>query len=706
VTKFLIDEKQDYDFLDILEHAEESDFVKSKKNKKETYYLNVPFSFDIETTSFISEEGNKIGTMYIFVLGVNGKCYLGRTWTDFVDKIKLLSSFYELNESRKIIIWVHNFSYEWQFIRKFFEWENVFLLEERKIVKATIKDLGIEFRCSYILSNKSLAKVGESLCFYKVKKLVGNLDYKLKRHSNTPLSKEEKAYVINDALVVMAFIQELIISEGNINKIPLTFTGFVRNECKNNILKKDRFYHSFIKKLTIDEDVYFALKDCFQGGFTHANAWFVNKVATNVASFDFTSSYPAVLLSEKFPMTKFSKIIINNNLDRFNYLLNLNFAMTIHITFYNITDSKFNDEDYISSSKCVNLKNEVTNNGRIVSAEQLTITITEIDYKIIKKCYEWEKVEIDYVYVSYKKYLPKEFIEEILSYYKIKTELKGVAEEEYNYRKAKENLNSLYGMCVTDPCRDNILYEDEDYVTEPCNIKETLEKYNNSFSRFLYFAWGVRCTAYARRNLWSGIFELGEDYIYSDTDSVKLVNYEKHKKYFENYNIEIEQKLNRMLDFYKLDHYLVKPKNKNGEQKLIGVWDREEDIKYFKTLGAKRYIYFNYKDELKITIAGVSKTEGSKYLKWKYKTVESILDNFKDALYFPAIYDTDKRGAGKMCLYYNDEGTSGYFVDYLGNKGYYEEKSSIYMEETDYTLSLTSAFVDYFTGIKHTYWED
>ncbi|WP_442514418.1 hypothetical protein, partial [Pseudomonas promysalinigenes] len=57
--------------------------------------------------------------------------------------------------------------------------------------------------------------------------------------------------------------------------------------------------------LTIDKDTYIQLKRAFMGGFTHANANYSNKVLTDVSSVDFTSSYPSVMISEQFPMSRF-----------------------------------------------------------------------------------------------------------------------------------------------------------------------------------------------------------------------------------------------------------------------------------------------------------------------------------------------------------------------------------------------------------------
>ena len=195
------------------------------KTGKKIEYYNVPAAFDIEVTSFYSKDVNgellKNGIMYIWTFAIYGLVTTGRTWEEFIYLLGVISDELRLHESRRLVIYVHNLAYEFQFMRKHFEWSKVFALEERKPVQAVTPD-GIEFRCSYKLSGYSLQKLGDQLTKYKVQKLVGDLDYDKIRHSKTIMTEKEVGYCVNDVMVVVAYIQELIESNGDISKIPLT----------------------------------------------------------------------------------------------------------------------------------------------------------------------------------------------------------------------------------------------------------------------------------------------------------------------------------------------------------------------------------------------------------------------------------------------------------------------------------------------------
>ena len=672
------------------------------KNNRKIQYANIPCTIDIETSSFY-ENGEKRGVMYAFVIGVNGKTYIGRTYRELWDSLDRISKFYDLNEQRRMLFYVHNLSFEFQFFRKWRNWLKVFSTEERNPLYA-LDDMGIELRCSYQLSGYSLENVGKNLLKYPVEKMVGDLDYKLIRNSLTPLTNKEIGYIRNDGLVVMAYIQEEIENHhNNITLLPLTKTGKVRSYVRKQCLykgkhDKNRFkyikYHNMMKALPLCSiNEYEQLKRAFSGGFTHANGYYVGKIIKNVNSFDFTSSYPAVMVSEMFPMGKGELINIRTKKD-FEHNLKC-YCCMFDVLFINI-NAKIIYEHPISISKCFHKLNFATDNGRLVCADEIALTITEQDFAIIKHFYTWDKMRIKNFRRYRKNYLPHDFVKSVLDLYEKKTVLKGVEESVIEYNQSKEMLNSCYGMCVTDIIREEIDYTNDMWGKIPASPEEDLRKYNDRKNRFLCYQWGVWVTAYARRNLFSAIYELKDDYIYSDTDSVKFIHLEKHKQYFERYNALIKRKLINAMDFHGFDISRIQPKTITGKIKLLGAWDDEtpENEQYtyrmFKTLGAKRYMVKTNKG-YSLTVSGVNKKTAIPYLYEKYG--EHIMDEFRDGLVIPPQY------TGKNIHTYIDEETTGVIIDYMGNKCDYYEKSSIHLEESGYELSLSREFIDYLLNI-------
>lgn len=674
----------------------EIEFIKNGRKGK---VANVASVFDIEATS-LYKEGEKQCCMYAWTFGLNGRAIRGRTWQEFIDITDKLIKAYNLSQQKRIIIYIHNLSYEFQWFKKYFEWENVFSLDTRKPVYAVTKS-GIEFRCSYILSGYSLEKLGENLLKYRAEKKVGDLDYNLIRHSRTPLTEREWGYILNDGLVVMAHIQEEIERLGGITKLPLTKTGYVRDLCKERCLKgENKFdYVKMMRTMTLQVPEYHQLKRTYTGGFTHANIHYVDRIIENVASFDFTSSYPAVMLAEQYPMSKAFEVEIKDEIDLRNKLNA--YCCMFDIVFYNIR-SKVDYENYISISRCTTAEHYLVNNGRVIEAEKIKMSITEQDFFIIAEMYEWDAISVSNFKCYYKGYLPKDLILTILDLYEDKTSLKGVDGKEVEYMVSKGMINALYGMCVTDPCRYENLYEKHEWRMKKANIEEMIDKYNKNNNRTLFYPWGVWVTAYARRNLFSGICEFKNDYIYSDTDSIKVVNAEKHAQYFIDYNYSVTQKVRKCLISYGIDPKRAEPLTKKGIKKPIGVWDYEGTYSRFKTLGAKRYM--TEKDGvMEITIAGVNKKAGIKYLKHISHDNTEIFNLFTENMTFPANYDyngEEENASGKLCHTYIDYYMEGDIIDYMGNKYVYNEQSGVHMENTEYTLGLESEFKRLLLGIR------
>lgn len=733
---FLVD--QGYEWMQEIIESEPERIPYGRK-----YIWNIPCSFDIETSSFRNDMGKKCATSYLWSLNINGSTIVGRTWDEFKACINFVAESMHTNKTI-LIIYVHNLGYEFQWMKKWFTWKDVFAVKERRPVHATL-DNGIEFKCSYLLSNYALSYLGNNLIKkYHVKKDVGAVDYSLVRHWLTKLTNTEIWYNVHDNQVVTSYIQEKIENEGGINNIPLTNTGYVRQYCRDfcftqmkndeKLVKKLKaLYHERMKSLQIvSECEYDQLHLAFGGGFTHAAPFWSGQVIDMCGSADLASSYPAVMVMKKFPMGR-GTFVGEGDEEDINWLTKNGFCVLFTIKIKNLMP-EFLWEHYISVSKCQVLSNDyVANNGRVASASEVQLVVTEVDWDIIKRCYTWDSIEFHNIRFYPADYLPRPFILSILHLFSNKTSLKDVEGKETEYMVSKNMINSSYGMSVTSIVRDIYEYSNtNDWLTKDADVKSQLKSYNNSYQRFLFYGWGVWVTAHARHNLWDAIFEFGKDYVYADTDSIKGINFEKHEPFFTIYNFNIETQLRAMCKYWKIDFELCQPKTIKGKKKLIGVWEREDDYKKFKTIGAKRYIYEYLNGKLNFTISGVNKKYGVPYLLSEFANPEysdlyrlaynptfeeeeqskdamkkllelhesnvinydRIFENFNDGLYFPD-YAT-----GKQTLTYIDDALVDQCTDYQGKKVMIYELSSVHMEPQSYYMSQTPEYIRYLRGFR------
>lgn len=211
---------------------------------KKVKYANIPFAFDIETTSTYQGEKcneNKRAFMYIWQFGYQSPneafCFTyGRDWLSFVTLVHEISDILKLDNEHRICIYVHNLAFEFSFIQKLFDWDNVFFRDFRKPIYALVH--GVEFRCSMMLSGgKSLKTVGDEL-LRPVAKQVGDLDYLQVRSESTPLTETEMEYCRADIVIILEYIREKIENEGHISTLPLTNTGYVRRHMRDCCFRK------------------------------------------------------------------------------------------------------------------------------------------------------------------------------------------------------------------------------------------------------------------------------------------------------------------------------------------------------------------------------------------------------------------------------------------------------------------------------------
>lgn len=662
------------------------------KRNKSYLRTDIFWTFDIETTTIITDYTDRPIREGIIWSGqfFNGTDYIQvRSLMEVIDQIKKIAD--ENHTIYKTCIIVHNLSYEYEFIKDFFNWEKILCTKERNIISAETDKLC--FRCSYFLSNMSLEKflqeenVPEDY-------LKSKMDYNVMRFPWTELTEDEKIYCRNDVIGLHYAIQNRIYHElnQNINDLPLTSTGYVRRDCRKACAASKSNRYRFYRERP-DKETFLMLQEAFRGGNTHANKDKANKVMHYVGQKDIQSSYPGVLLLYKYP-THFCNLKTYTQRE-FNFFLNHSedWALLMDVTFRDLKLKRpLEPVPYISASKCYKLVFNTDNddkveidNGRVLSCAFCSMIITEQDYLIIRNQYDFDE-KITRVKVSKKKPIMPAIREMIMKYYTDKTKLKQDENDPnfdpdiaYRYGKAKGRLNGIYGMHVTNPCREDFIFNNETKLIEPVekSIEELLENYYSSYSNFLSYQVGVWVPAYGRKLLQDGIDLLWNkedpnrsDLIYCDTDSIKYVNPEDHEA-------DIEALNQRIIDQCEEKNIYV---DFNNKRYYMGIFTDEGIVEKFKTFGAKKYIYGS-DEKFKITISGVPKQLGHDCIVKSVKKgrLESPFD-IKTGYVFHDIKNTSEyRDHTKLHTYQID----GHEVIYASN---------IAMYPASYTLNFTKDY--------------
>lgn len=640
-------------------------------------YINHLMTFDIETSTIEKTDGSFEGYMYHWQVCIDGYVCFGRTWKEFLTFLRKMNrALKNYDEKHKLVCYIHNFSYEFQFLYSWINLTDVFAIDKRKPLKAISKDFNIEFRCSYLLSNMNLKKFIENTPNAHYFKGTGDLDYKKVFTPKTPLTMSQLGYCFNDVMGLYEAIIYLL-RDDTLITIPLTSTGYVRRECRNNMRENKKNRKQFLD-LKLDDKLYQMCKDAFRGGNTASNRYKTNFINYDVSSYDMSSAYPYAMISGLYPVTPFQEETITSldMLDDYNN----RYCTLAYYSFENVKLKKGIPFPYIPYSKCIEFiapsyegffkGKEYCYNGRVLEAEFIKIAMTNYDYQIFINQYDYdeENVRVEDFFYSHKGFLPKQLTDTVIEFFTLKSQLKGIEDKEYEYMKSKNKLNALYGMIVTDIIRQEILFSDQWEKGENSTLEEYYKKRNN----FLTYQWGLFVTAICRTNLQKAIDKIGLDCIYIDTDSVKFVG--EHDDVFEQINQE-------MIDWCTQND-IINYVEVGTKKFYLGLYDKEKGYDEFITLGAKKYAY-KQNDKLGITVAGLNKKSGAQELERK-----GGLSNFK--------IGTEFFDSGRKTVYYNDD--KKHFITVQGCQ--IENASNIALVDTTYTLGMTDVMLSILNGLE------
>lgn len=651
-------------------------------------YLSLNCAFDIETSK---DEIEKKSWMYVWQFAINDITVIGRTWPEFLDLLKMLQEKYDTNNKKRIICWVHNLSYEWQWIKNIVQWNydtyhkcwDIFAKDQRNIIKAVSSHF-IEFRDSLAITNKPLDKVAKD---YKVgiEKLKDSFNYDLCLTSQTPLKLCQIAYCINDVQILarwhQTYIKREFMKQGI--QIPMTSTAIVRNELKREfkkLPKKERTYwkNRISQAFPTEKDYKDLMRWVYRGGLVHSNkalalVQFTNK---DMAGVDFKSSYPAVLLHNKYPFW-----FVRRDPEWFYKFKDNRKVLEIKAFYgcFTFTNIKARTPHTLESkSKIMKAENALYDNGRLASADKIVVCLTEQDWLNYQDFYMWDSITCHSLRVAHKYELPKYFLDMILKYFELKETL---PKDSIDYGLTKAKLNSLYGMACTSLYNMKLSFNQNTGLFDEEEDNKSWDEIKKGQILLPYF--GIWCSAYARRNLAHALVKVGwYDAFYNDTDSCKLRNYHANKYVFDAWNDKMER-INKTMYVGDHDrkHYLD-----------IGKWDFEGKLFKLKVAGAKRYVYTQAKKDKdnmyhlhdEVVVAGMKKGTMQNYCK---ENGLNLYDEFMDGLYL------DEKHSKKLTSNYCDTAFKLVVTDYLGRSAAVAEKSCVTLLPQPFELSITKDYL-------------
>lgn len=691
----------------------------------------IPYDFNVFKNN-VNYDKNKVSTLWLWMVAYEEtrtdtiRVYMGRSREELLEFIDMLSrwlysggvdrglnslNYIEPNKTLPVVtahVYVHNLGFEFESLRSVLYFSNVFARKRLSPMKASLRKTAhsdvlatnFTFHDTLCLTQKSLESWGkdENLA---VQKLQEPADfYDPIRHPKTELTPDEWNYGENDVVTMVYGMQKYRTRFGTLENIPMTQTGIVRKDLNSKMYKRApewTMQQAEVNK-NMTYDMFKMMTRVYAGGWTHANARYVGQRLNGMRAFDLSSSYPSQMCLRTFPVSSFEPADKSEWSDILAQDINatdLKYHYIVSGTAYGVRTKL--DNTFVSSSKVRDLEGEVIDNGRIASASSFSFEFCDLDYDLFTKAYDIDDLVINEIYISESGFLPAPLVNLILDYYSKKTTFKGVAGKESQYVESKEFINSIYGVSVTKLVDDIVEYDEllKEWILKDATVEDFAERVDRMSEKNTAMSYqiGVWVAAWGRYSIWDIILKMDTNVVYCDTDSVKGFFFTAEMALIDDFNARIEERQEYVSKMYNIPVDKFRPTAPNGKQESLGVFDEEDALYEFKTLGAKRYLSQYYDKnggpgKMSATVAGLPKKAGKLF---------KDFDDFYDGRMFE-----ENESCKKTAFYYEyDEDVDCLWVDRDGVEYSTKERNGVVVKSVPFQMNMAPEFIDYLDALQN-----
>lgn len=592
----------------------------------------------------------------------------------------------------------HNFGGYESHLLKQYQWTvdhctDLLAQSESKIITMTLKDEKqkgkVKILDSLLILQKSIDTLGKELGFPKLE-----YDYNEFKLPTDEFTFDEIEYCYRDNDISLLGLYNKCKLYPWIKEpcdIPVSATGFVRKELANNpeinkefVSRNGKTYKTFDlwkyqcrNQFVTDVDQYFCMYDSFNGGYVHANPFYVGKVLHNLTALDFKSDYPGQCLSKFYPSGEFHKVDPKEEFPKLMESIKANYGQLNADWTSLVSKQKYNHHFYYGTFVFKNLRASfvgtrifpncssskskgghdyilvedtpenpfVCDNGKVINAGKIALSLTDVELLNLYICYDWDDI---YCFELYKcEQYGKMHVEirNAINYFGIQKEQwkKVVKDLEQNQfgshdyelpkeqlqaiehsndklnlakqylQNAKASLNGIYGQQVQKPVQDN--YElNEVGVVELVN-EDLRTALKKERKKKQYSMNHSFCVGIYVTSYARLMLTLGFVMVCKSGCDFVYADTDSLKILTNGHDEELQRNVSRFNEAYMLHC-----KEENPFE--FGTWDFEPTIKAGIFLGAKKYMVLENvegKDTIEVTVAGLPKKSAAKYFTYLMK---------------------------------------------------------------------------------------